>query len=582
MIRAINADAKFIEWPRPDLVPTDIENRYPLINNTLIMLGKVWPKKNVAFPDFLDSEVKTNNWWINEFTRFRKQVEFDGAWIDMNEPSNFGTKFRSSSTPTAMMKDDEDDAPDLECPKSGNDSYWDLPPYETQAAFFYGNDSHLEGKTLCMIGKWGRNKYYLYDSKSLYGWSESVATHQAIRNATGKRGIAISRSTFPSSGRYTGHWLGDNKAQWEDLRSSVIGAQEFNIFGIPYVGSDICGFGKNTTEELCLRWQQMGAFHSFSRNHNDKNMAPQDPTQWPSVAAAAKKANLFRYRHLPYLYSLHFKASLEGGTVVRPLFFEFPTDNYVHQISYQFLWGPSMMIIPVLEANKTTIDGYLPNAAMWYSLFDSSYGQKAPTGNSTFLAPLNSLIPVFLRAGAILPRQSPAQTTVLARQNRFELVIGLNDAQNGHSIANGELFWDDGDSIPPNDLSKHNFHSFTFSFNGSSENSSLQITQTKIATNLTLPSLENIEIFGYSWNPDFSTATINGNAVNITALSTYNATTQIVNITASGLINLNIGGPTWKLTVLNKKPSQNSGTESANLSRILILLFPTLIYFYMF
>ncbi|KIH42244.1 hypothetical protein ANCDUO_27773, partial [Ancylostoma duodenale] len=110
------------------------------------------------------------------------------------------------------------------------------------------------------------------------------------------------RSTFASSGRYGGHWLGDNAASWDDLRSAVIGAQEFNLFGIPYIGSDICGFNRDATEEMCLRWQQLGAFHTFMRNHNAIRQKPQDPAEWASVAAATKKANLFRYKYLPYLF----------------------------------------------------------------------------------------------------------------------------------------------------------------------------------------------------------------------------------------------------------------------------------------
>lgn len=82
---------------------------------------------------------------------------------------------------------------------------------------------------------------------------------------TGKRSAVISRSTFPSSGRYGGHWLGDNTARWGDLQTSVIGVMEFNMFGVPYVGSDICGFNGVSNEELCLRWHQFGAFSPFSR-----------------------------------------------------------------------------------------------------------------------------------------------------------------------------------------------------------------------------------------------------------------------------------------------------------------------------
>ena len=110
-----------------------------------------------------------------------------------------------------------------------------------------------------------RRTQRFFNTKDLYGWSEARATSQVLREVMGKRGAIIARSTFPSSGHYTGHWLGDNWATWDYLKYSIIGLQEFNMFGIPFVGSDICGFKFNTTEELCLRWQQLGAFYGFMR-----------------------------------------------------------------------------------------------------------------------------------------------------------------------------------------------------------------------------------------------------------------------------------------------------------------------------
>ena len=102
----------------------------------------------------------------------------------------------------------------------------------------------------------------------MFGWSQSAPTLAGVREATGARGLVLSRSTFVGSGQWVAHWLGDNFSNWANLKYSIIGMLQFNQFGIPMVGADICGFIGDTTEELCTRWHQLGAFYPFSRNHN--------------------------------------------------------------------------------------------------------------------------------------------------------------------------------------------------------------------------------------------------------------------------------------------------------------------------
>jgi alpha-glucosidase len=130
-------------------------------------------------------------------------------------------------------------------------------------------------------------------------------------------------------GKWGSKWLGDNysKEQWMGL--SITGVMMANIFGIPLVGADICGFIGDATEDLCTKWHFVGAFYPFSRNHNG-GLKAQEPYVWsPTAQAHMRSAIKVKYSLIRYYYTSLFDLSTLGlgGTFYKPLFFEFPDDQ---------------------------------------------------------------------------------------------------------------------------------------------------------------------------------------------------------------------------------------------------------------
>lgn len=453
-----------------------------------LYIGAVWPGYTV-FTDW--HHPKANDWWTNELTLWHEKVAFDGIWLDMNEVSSFcvgscGTgnltlnpvhpNFALPGEPGAVIYDYPEDfnvtnataaasasaasssqaaATATATSSSTTISYLrttptpgvrnvNYPPYvinhvqeghDLSVHAVSPNATHVDG-------------VQEYDVHNLWGYQETNATYHALLSIfPGKRPFIISRSTFAGSGRWAGHWGGDNASKWAYMFFSIPQALSFSLFGIPMFGVDTCGFNGNTDEELCNRWMQLSAFFPFYRNHNVLSAIPQEPYNWASVIEASKSAMRIRYALLPYLYTLFYLAHTTGSTVMRALAWEFPNDPSLAAVDRQFLLGPSLMVVPVLEPQVDTVKGVFPGVAqgeVWYDWYTQTVFDAKPGVNTTISAPLGH-IPVFVRGGNVLPMQQPAQVTRDVRNSPWSLLVALGS----DGKASGQLYVDDGESITP-------------------------------------------------------------------------------------------------------------------------------------
>ncbi|NXU47106.1 MGAL glucoamylase, partial [Turnix velox] len=360
-----------------------------------------------AFPDFFQNSTIT--WWAREISEvynnpqnFSMSLKFDGIWIDMNEPSSFVHGSVSGCRNQEL----------------------NFPPYIPQLG---ERSQGLSYKTLCMEGQQflaDGSPVRHYDVHNLYGWAQTKPTLDILHELTQERGIVVTRSTFPTSGQWAGHWLGDNTAAWNQLDKSIIGGT-----------SKKCHFGG---DKIGL---SPGKIRIYGKIREKMTTTRQDPVAWNSTFEEISRNVLnIRYRLLPYLYTLMHQAHATGSTVVRPLLHEFVGDRRTWEIFKQFLWGPALLISPVLEKGAVEVNAYLPDAR-WYDYHTDEFirfrGQfqnlSAPLGH----------INLHVRGGYILPQQDPAQTTFYSRINPLSLLVALNDSQQ----AEGQLYWDNGVQI---------------------------------------------------------------------------------------------------------------------------------------
>lgn len=368
-------------------------NYFATDKDGLPYVNAVWPGDSL-FPDFSDNKVR--NWWGNN-VKSLMDIGVSGIWNDMNEPASF-------NGPLPL---------DVQFKNDGN------PTDHSEIHNVYG---HLMAK----------------------------ATYDGIKNSTKKRPFVVTRACYAGTQKYSTGWTGDNQSLWEHLRMSIPMFLNLGMSGLAFNGADVGGFGYDCTAELLCRWNQVGCFTPLFRNHSTAQSRDQEPWAFDDETLnISRKYIKLRYKLIPYLYDLMWECEQSGLPVMRPLLLHYTSDENTHEINDEFLFGPNILVAPILEQGKKFRAVYLPKGE-WIDYFtkEKFEGEKFIVKE----APLD-ICPIYIKAGSIIPNY-PDQNYI-GEKEIDELTLDVYPG-------NGEYlhYQDDGESFNYRN-GEYNLYKFT-------------------------------------------------------------------------------------------------------------------------
>jgi alpha-glucosidase len=340
---------------------------------------KVWPGSSIL-PDFGHAPLRT--WWAKLQAQWLSQYPFDGIWNDMNEPSNFDGANKSNAR--AMT---------------------------------------LRGS---VVGE-----------QNLYGYSMAYASAEGwLAHKPGTRGIVISRSGYPGLQRFAVVWHGDNQAWWEHLRLAIDTAIGYSLCGAPYSGPDLPGFTGNPSDDLAVRFFQLGAFLPLFRGHSIYFAKDKEPYAYEKkTSALIKKAIELRYSLAREWYTGFAHAVKTGEPPLAPVLTEDGTLVRDHMLLFD-----KFLVAPITERDQSRKLIYLPEGD-WYALGRPK--RRIRGGRWISIAVTLKTIPVYVRAGSLVVRNAVGKNMeeTLAAPETMEIYANAN------GDATGRWYNDDGTSI---------------------------------------------------------------------------------------------------------------------------------------
>jgi alpha-D-xyloside xylohydrolase len=268
---------------------------------------------------------------------------------------------------------------------------------------------------------------------NVYPLFHTAALYDGFRRDLNTRALILARDAYLGA-QHNGaiFWSSDIYPTWDTLKRQVPTGINFVASGMPYWSTDIGGWQYLPTThkpdrpplldpsdardevgnyddypELYVRWFEYGAFQPNFRSHGSR---PQNEV-WSYGKQAEpilEKYLRLRYTLMPYIYSLAYRTHQTGAPFMRGLFMDFGGDPKVANIGDEYMFGPAFLVAPVVEQGRTSRQVYLPAGTDWYNFWTN---QKLHGGQTvTVAAPIDTL-PLFVRAGSILPMGAPVEST---------------------------------------------------------------------------------------------------------------------------------------------------------------------------
>ena len=270
------------------------------------------------------------------------------------------------------------------------------------------------------------------------------ASYEAQKTyASEKRPYLITRSGAPGIQRYAQTWTGDNRTSWESLRWNIRMGLGLSLSGFFNIGHDVGGFsGPRPGPELFLRWVQNGILHPRFTIHSwNDDASANEPWMYIEILNELRDAIKLRYRLLPYLYTLLWQAVNQNEPMLRPIFLNHPQDDTSFADTDDFMLGNDILVASVVQANAQSRTVYLPqNETGWWDFWRGIWY----AGGQKINVPVNlSSIPLFVRAGCVIPLEYGAKRAVVGAAKGLELAVFPNIKSGSNKSI---LFEDDGES----------------------------------------------------------------------------------------------------------------------------------------